>query len=390
MDHFVDNPDYTLKWPPDLFAHEARRLVTRPIHASQVSRWMSEAEHLLEEVFTSSSAARAFRHVGNVSAAISRLRQLADIAPRLLREVSPRPYFSQRRSMPAEATAAALPEVVRRMRRLIQGFLDQHYFASRIGFACVDGNGDFGKSPAEHLKERVGKPQLWVDDAAEWEDDHPWAIPPEDWSVDDLCDFVEVFHDLAARPTYGWQHDFNDCGWHPSEFSKSAGQALYRYRMNELLDEMRFDYRLADSGEDTGRMVRAMPDGLDDIVTEVLNADSAHQNQVAHAVALFRRRDSTIEDRRSAVVSLCGILEEHRTLAKQTIQKKDDAALFDIANNFHLRHQDAKQYKNYSPEYLEWIFWWYLSTIQLVDRLLTEAEDGDQGSSQPRHSANHS
>ncbi|WP_420621945.1 hypothetical protein [Candidatus Poriferisodalis sp.] len=375
MDQFVDNPDYTLRWPPDLFAREAHRLVTRPIHVSEASRWSNEAEHLLDEAFTSGSAARDLRRILNVSAAIPWLSQLADIAPRLLREASPRPYFSQRRSMPDEATAAALPDVVRGMRRMIQGFLDQHYFASGIGFACVDGNGDFGKSPTEHLKERVGKPQLWVDDAAEWEDDHPWAIPPEDWSVDDLCDFVEVFHDLAARPTYGWQHDFNDCGWHPSRFSKSAGQALYQYRMNKLLDEMRFHYRLADSGEDTGRMVRAMSDGLDDIVTEVLNEVSPHQDQVAHAVALFRRRDSTVEDRRSAVVTLCGILEERRSLARQTIQKKDDAALFDIANNFHLRHQNAKQYKDYSPEYLEWIFCWYLSTVQLVNRLLSRAAD---------------
>ena len=375
VERFVDNPEFTLRWPPWLFAQEARRLVTRSIQAGQSSNWSNEAEHLLGEAFTSSPAARDFRRILTVSGAIAWLGQLADTAPRLLREVPPPPYFSQRRSMAAAATAVALPEVVRQVRRMLQGFLDQHYFASEIGYACVDGNGNFGKPPSEQLKDRVGKPQLWVDDDAEWEAEHPWAIPPEDWSEDDLCDFIEVFHDLAARPTRGWHHDFNDCGWHPSDFSRSAGQALYRYRTNELLDEMRFDYRLADSGEDTGRMVRAMPDGLDDVVTEVLHPDSPHQDQVAHAVALFRKRDSTVEERRSAVVTLCGILEERRTLARQTIQKKDDAALFDIANNFHLRHQNAQQFKDYSPEYLEWIFCWYLSTVQLVNRLLSRATD---------------
>jgi hypothetical protein len=35
-----------------------------------------------------------------------------------------------------------------------------------------------------------------------------------------------------------------------------------------------------------------------------------------------------------------------------------------------IRHQDTKQHPDYDPMFLDWIFWSYLSTIELSDRLL--------------------
>ena len=48
----------------------------------------------------------------------------------------------------------------------------------------------------------------------------------------------------------------------------------------------------------------------------------------------------------------------------------DKSALFDIANNFDLRHRTAKQRTDYDPVFLEWLFGWYLCTITLVSSLL--------------------
>lgn len=375
LDYFLDNTDYTLRWPPELFAREVQRVTTRASQFAQSKTWREEVEHLLGEAFTSLAVFRDYRGLSSDRNELQWLNELADAAPLLPREGPVRPYFSQRRSPREAATEPALPEVVLRVRRLIQKFLDDHYFAQEIGFDCVDGHGDFGTAPRHHLEERVGKPMLWVDDVAEWDGEHPWALEPHDWTTDDLCDFIEVFHDLASRPTRGWHHSFNDCGWHPSDFAQPIGQALYRSRINELLEDVQFAFRLADSGEDVGRMVRAMPDELDDVVADVLESRAPHRDQAAHAIALYRTRNGTLEDRRSAVVSLCGILEENRELLKGAIQRPGEAALFEIANKFHLRHQNASQHKDYAPVYLDWIFCWYLATIRLIDQLLAEAAD---------------
>ena len=61
--------------------------------------------------------------------------------------------------------------------------------------------------------------------------------------------------------------------------------------------------------------------------------------RVEHSTALFRGRNATEHDKRSAVLTLVGILEERRELIRVRIGKKDEGALFTIANEFAIRHQ---------------------------------------------------
>lgn len=92
--------------------------------------------------------------------------------------------------------------------------------------------------------------------------------------------------------------------------------------------------------------------------------------RIRHAIALFRGRDVTAESRRSAIVTLAGILEERRTLIKEDIGRPDEGALFEIANRYDLRHRNANQRSNYDEAFLDWIFWWYLATVELTNRLI--------------------
>jgi hypothetical protein len=48
----------------------------------------------------------------------------------------------------------------------------------------------------------------------------------------------------------------------------------------------------------------------------------------------------------------------------------DRGVPFNIANNFHVRHQDAKQKRDYDEFYLDWIFWMYLSSVELTNRVI--------------------
>ena len=284
------------------------------------------------------------------------LRQLASVATRLPFARPPSPYFSRRSSDGELTLETALPSIAAKVRSLIQEFYDDHYFASDLGFLCVDGNGDFGSNPEKELERRVNKPHLWL-------------AEPKTWSLPDLCDLVEVFHDLAARPTKGSHHSFADCGWHPSAFDRSSGRAFYRWRMNQLLDQTIFGLRLAESGEDVGRMVQVSSEGLVHLIDDVLESDGGASGEVRHAIAGFRGRSATREEQRSSVVSLAGVLEMRREILSENLLTKDENSLFEIANRFDLRHRRADQYSDYGTEFLEWIFYWYLATVQLIDRL---------------------
>ena len=57
-------------------------------------------------------------------------------------------------------------------------------------------------------------------------------------------------------------------------------------------------------------------------------------------------------------------------MLKEALFSKDEVALFVIANKFDLRHGDEKQHTDYDPAFLDWVFRWYLATVELTDRLL--------------------
>ena len=274
-----------------------------------------------------------------------------------------RPYWSQRGRL-SEPPLLDLRAAVRRVRNLVEELMADHFFAKACGFECVDNNGDFGSSPEQELDLRLGKRHLW-------------SAADEDFSESDLCDFIEVFHDLAARPTRGWYHTYCDCGFHPSAFHQKSGQALFRSRVNQLLDTTSLGLRLAEEGEDVGRIVRSAPPGLGALVEEALESSPvSDRDDVAHAVALYRSRSAARQDKRSAVVALAGVLERHRTTLKRDLLSKDEGALFNIANNFDLRHRDDAQLADYDDGFLEWIFHLYLATVRLLGHLVERQPAG--------------
>lgn len=137
-------------------------------------------------------------------------------------------------------------------------------------------------------------------------------------------------------------------------------------------------YQLADSGEDQGRLTEVFDDGLSQLAAEApCNAQPDAAGRVQHAIALFRGRTATIEDKRSAIITLAGILEERRTLIKAELTSADEGVLFQIANKFAIRHRDDRQLADYDPAFLNWIFWWYLATVDLISRIIGRQQGED-------------
>jgi hypothetical protein len=104
--------------------------------------------------------------------------------------------------------------------------------------------------------------------AVEWPPGRPRAA----WTLDQFCDLVEVFHDLVARPSRRWYHDYSSCGWHYSAFATGPARRLYRWRVNRLLAASTLGLRLAEDGEDLGRLVRVEPTGVEDLPEKALQA----------------------------------------------------------------------------------------------------------------------
>jgi hypothetical protein len=360
----VDSADYELLWPPELLIRELTALDAIRSKRERIPM----VERLLEEAFLGEAPLEDYR--GSFSrprVSVSHPRRhdyIADLlayVPRLREHRRPTPYWSMRRNPDSGRPLSprrTLSQVRDDFSQLISVLMADGYFGRALPTICVDDHDGVEIDPNMVLAERLGVPDLW-------------PLRPAQWDTDTFYDLVEVFHDLAARPRTRHWHSWNDCGWHFGDFATDIGRAVYRWRVNELLTAGGIDLHLADNGEDTGRLVLSVDDARTDLVREALaTAEPDPAGRVRHAIALFRGRAATPHDKRSAVLALAGILEERRELISEKIGSKDEGALFSVANNFAIRHQRRGQQADYDPAFLDWIFWWYLATVELTNRLL--------------------
>ncbi|WP_218017258.1 hypothetical protein [Rhodococcus marinonascens] len=263
------------------------------------------------------------------------------------------------------------PALVRGFVSLIDELDTAGYFENRFGKDCVDDPRDDTVhtliSVHTLIYRELGVEGIWPLDADLLAD-----------SIDLFYDIVELLHDQVAKPNTRFYHDFSECGWHHDKFDIGAGGVVYRWRVNKLFEGSTLELRLAEDGEDIGRLVTVTDEARTALAQSVAaRSDGESADQVRHALALFRERGSDRNQKRSAVAALALVLEERRYgVLADALAKSDRGALFDLANNFHVRHQDARQKRDYDDFYLDWIFWVYLSTIELTNQVLDAQRPG--------------
>lgn len=370
--------DYELDWPAELLAGELRALFDHPFRS-----WTGgEVELMLTEAFHTGIPAAEFTRINstaewtNHSAPLQQwIDGLFDHLPEMRPYAPPRSYWAARRASPPHAAPRDPAKVMYRFNGLVRLLHARGYLARDFAQPCVDADPKEQRGRDLDLELRV---RLHSTDPSNRE---LWPLRTEDWDTDTFYSLVEVFHDLVARPRRRWDHEHDGCGPHFEDFDTDAGRRVYRTLVNRLLAENAVELRLADTGEDAGRLVHVADEARGDLIERALNTPNPEvAARVEHAIALFRGRNGTSHDKRSAAITLAGILEERRALIRTEIGKKDEGALFCIANEFAIRHQRRRQQGDYDPAFLDWIFWWYLATIELTDRILARQDAADKAS----------
>ena len=98
------------------------------------------------------------------------------------------------------------------------------------------------------------------------------------------------------------------------------------------------------------------------------------EGKVESAIRKFCWFNSSVEDRREAVRTLADVLEFLRPKIKKALTSKDEDDLFNLANNFGIRHHNDKQKIRYDAQiWLSWMFYYYLATIHACIRRLRSA-----------------
>ena len=352
--HPLDSPDFALRWPRDLFVQEA---------AVVIQMEADHQRHLLEEAFGDPLPVECFDQASRDGRGVEVLAALVEHVD-IFRSHRPyRPYFQQRlreqERDPDDWEPDGRDLLPMFFVQLVADLDRRGYFVRAFGADCMD-NGPSEISAPGVVGQYLGWNPAWPLDANELNDDGK------------LYDVIERLDDLVARPRRRFAHLSGECV-HYVEPAPAFGRAVYRWQVNELLDDAGVGLRLADDGDDAGRLVTVTDEARTGLMqTMTGRTDASTGDRVRHAISLFRSRGATEDHKRSACTALALVLEERRTLLKEELIQKDEGALFHIANEFAIRHEDGKQQGDYRPGFRDWIFWWYLATIELTDRLLSD------------------
>lgn len=263
-----------------------------------------------------------------------------------------RQYYSVRTGRNPEGTFSF--EIVRTLfKSQLRAWADQGYLQEQFGYNCVDDGfvpGKLGDDIAARMLFSLHKAGLW-----------PILDTIDEYSEDDFFDVVEFLFDHVSKPLTGSMHSYAGCGMHWRTFDQVTGQAEYWAATNQLLSKFGDGYELTTTGE----VLAKAPHGMEPLLTTSVPSDDDNvRERVNGAIRKFRRRSATIEDRRDAVRDLADVLEYLRPKLAKVLTKKDDGTLFEIANNFGVRHHNPAQKTDYDLSiWLSWMFYFYLSTI---------------------------
>lgn len=277
-----------------------------------------------------------------------------------------RRYYSVRTGRNPEGAQLALPSLLRLFLAVYCDFQRKDYFQESFGYHCVDAgyvSGTIGDDIEAYFLLKLRKDNLW-----------PINDKCQGYTEDDLFDVIEFLHDHISKPIDGDYHSYANCGWHYKTFDQGSGQTEYRNEINKLLIDYGDGYELSGEGE----ILNLATPGTELIFKAELPEYSKEniEDKVKAAIYKFRRSRSSLEDKRDAIKTLVECLEFIRPRMKEVLTKKDESDLFDIANNFGIRHHNEKQKTEYDQSvWLNWMFYYYLATIHAVTRLLKKKEE---------------
>jgi len=199
---------------------------------------------------------------------------------------------------------------------------------------------------------KIRKQSLW-----------PIEICIHTYEEDDLFDIMEFLYQKISKPIEGSEYE-DQIYW--DTFNKTEGQSAYREKINEVLALYEKPYELSTDGE----ILQKSESGFEQIFeADIPTSNEDIRKRLEAAILKYRRHGSTLDDRRAVIRDLVDVIEYLRPQVKSLLTKKDESDLFNIANNFGIRHHNEKQKTDYDAAlWLSWMFYFYLSTIHVILR----------------------
>lgn len=201
----------------------------------------------------------------------------------------------------------------------------------------------------------------------------PFPLRNSILSEDKIFDVLEYLFDNISKPQK-WTNladetGFNYYDW--ASYDQKEGQLEFSKLANVFLKDYGVGYEINKDGV----ILAIGKEGLETIlVSEIIEYDEVNvDSRVRNAILKWRNKELSWDVRREAIRELADVFEwlKKNEELEKVIIPKDDNVLFNIANNFAIRHHEPKQRSNYDKEiWYPWMFHFYLATYHAAIRLL--------------------
>jgi hypothetical protein len=295
-------------------------------------------------------------------------RKTIDATDSTLREqtgMTLRRYYSVRAGLNGAGDRYDLSTLKALFLAVYYDFERRECFQELLGKDCVDGGSSTGLSGYNidaFVLRKVRKANLW-----------PLRSHIQDYTEDDVFDMMEFLYDYVAVGVLGHYHDYSDCGWHYNTFDRATGRFQFRETINELLTDYGHGFELSEEGE----ILRSPEAGFEQLMSAEVESSQAVnvKARVDHAILKYRGRSASLADRQEAVRQLADVLEFLRPELKKVLLTADEKDLFNIANNFGIRHHNQRQRTAFDSNiWTSWMFYIYLATIHAAIRQLAKKD----------------
>lgn len=194
-----------------------------------------------------------------------------------------------------------------------------------------------------------------------------------------VCEYIEYYDEVTLFSVIEILYDhiakFN---YDESKIETDKAKAEYTEMLNNLLRAYKTGYYLVPT---TGFVMEQPNEALEKQLTyDGEGMPEGVYEQLKSASQSFYRFDADLESKKKAIASLADILEYVRAEVKDLFnseygvpKNEHDKLIFDIVNNYNIRHDNQRQKTSYSKDiWYEWMMQYYTSVIIAFYKLKSE------------------
>ena len=280
--------------------------------------------------------------------------------------------YSLRNGTSPEKKGIELDKLLDLFSQLYTQLLNHGYFAEYFGYSPKNNDQVFMSGKLENQLERD------YDIHVKTKKSHLSPIENQfvTYSEDDLFDVIEYLFECVSLPIESNYKVYNNGDFDRelfvhTKYSAEKGKKNFTEKINELLSLYKKPFILAENGE----IQNKVEDELSNLINYDIHLNDEYKEKLIRAKSKLLRHNATNKDKRDALGDLAHIVEYYYEKIEDKFKSPNEnelfsifkKAIFNILNNFQIRHHNKNQKTNYDESWLDSIFYIVLTYIKQIE-----------------------